>query len=396
MHIRIIHQYFRIPREGGGLRTWHIAHFLKSRGYDVSVITAGNNKGYREANFDGIKVHYLPIYYSNQLHFFSRIHAFWLFVWKSYRLLRHLPPADLHYILTTPLTTGLIGWALKKKIKVPYVFEVGDLWPQAPKELGVIRNPLLLNLAYRLERLCYFHASALVALSPPISRHLKEHSPDQPVYTVPNMSDTNYFKPEVKDSFIEEKYEVAGKFVVSYLGTFGLANHLDYLIESIQRLPEDLPVRFLLMGDGAQYKHLRQMAGENSYIRFIPSGSIMSVREIMNISDAVYVSYKNVAVLETGSPNKFFDGLAAGKLIIVNFKGWIFDLLQKHSCGVHHDPFDGESLLNLLKEFMNSPEKLKEYQHNAHQLAVNQFSTDKVLPVLLDVIEEVIPSGSAH
>ncbi len=385
MHVRIIHQYFRTPEEGGGLRTWYLGKYLKENGFEVSVITGGNIAGYRHITRDGMNIHYLPIYYSNHLGFLSRIHAFWLFVWKSIRLLRKLPDADMHYILTTPLTTGIIGRYFKKRRNIPYIFEVGDIWPEAPKQLKVLRNPILLWLARRLEMKSYKDARALAGLSPHIASYLESKCPGKPTLILPNVSDTRYFQKNPKDPGLEEEFGVQGKFVLSYIGTLGLANQLEFLLDAAAYIPENARVQIFIMGDGAREKALKKYVKPGTPVKFLPHGSRDEVRRLLNVTDAVFISFRDVPVLATGCPNKFFDGLAAGKLIVLNFRGWIWGLVNTNSCGIHCWPDDPESLWEKLQPFLEDPAKLEEYQENARNLA-EIFRPDKVFAPLADYL----------
>ncbi len=396
MHVRIIHQYFRLPEEGGGLRTWYMGKYLLDHGYEVSIITAGNISGYKRRNVDGLDVHYLPVYYSNHLGFLSRIHAFWLFVWKTVRLSAKLPRPDVHYILTTPLTTGIIGSWLKQRYNVPYIFEVGDLWPEAPHQLGVLRQKWLLNLARRLENKSYENAASLVGLSPEISSFLEDKNPGKRVHTIPNVSDTGFFQPAPASSEMENFLDSKNSFVISYIGTLGQANHLEYLIEAVARKPDNLDVRVIIMGDGAQASKLKELAKPYPSIRFLNHGNRDAVRDLLRATDAVYISFKDVPVLTSGSPNKFFDGLAAGKMIIINFDGWIRKLIEKHSCGFWHSPNHPEQLWEKLIPFTRNNKMLSEFQRNARQLGEESFRPDIVFSKLPDVLSPFSPGDSVH
>lgn len=386
MHIRIIHQYFRTPEEGGGLRTWYMGKYLLSKGYKVSIVTGGSSSGYQCRLIEGMEVHYLPIYYSNHLGFLSRLHAFWLFVWRSIRLLRKLPKADIHYILTTPLTTGLIGQYFKKYRNIPYIFEVGDIWPEAPRQLKVLRNPVLLWLARYLEKKSYEGAIALAGLSPAISSYLDNACPGKPVLMLPNVSDTEYFKKEVKDPELEEHFQVQGKFVLSYIGTLGLANNLEYLLDAAAAIPKEANIQIIIMGDGARESYLKNYVQPGAPVRFLPHGSRDKVRDLLNVTDAVFISFKDIPVLSTGCPNKLLDGLAAGKLITLNFRGWIWSIVKGHSCGIHYWPDDPEGCWEKLQPFLEDPVKLEQYQENARNLAEAGFRPEVVFAPLNDFL----------
>lgn len=379
MRIYIIHQYYKTPETGGAIRSFYIANHLKELGHDVKVITARNNKAYTVDNSDGYDVHCLPIYYENHLSFISRVHAFILFAWKAYQLLKKLPKPDLNYVITTPLTTGFIAKRAQKKLGIPYIFEVGDLWPDAPIELGILKNSFLKWLSYRWEKKFYQGAYAIVALSNDIKNRIVQKCPEKKIDIITNFADSGLFDVAEKNPQMIEKYGVKDQFVISYLGTVGLANHLEYLLDAARVVQEE-KIKFIVAGAGAKYDHIKELAQESGLqnIEFLSHRSKYELKELINITDAVYISFKDAPILATGSPNKFFDGLAAGKLIIINFKGWIKDLIEKESCGFYHDPANPDSFLQNLLPYINSGKTLKLAQQNAHHLA-NEFSPDKQL-----------------
>ena len=110
------------------------------------------------------------------------------------------------------------------------------------------------------------------------------------------------------------------------------------------------------------------------------------MREVLNQSDAVYVSFKDVDVLGTGSPNKFFDSLAAGKLSIINFNGWIKNVIQKNKCGFHHNPNDPSEFVRKIRVFLESPELLIKYQRNSRKLAELYYDKDIQITKLLKIL----------
>ncbi|MEQ8476980.1 glycosyltransferase family 4 protein [Fulvivirga sp.] len=388
MRVCLIHQYYKTPESGGAIRSYYIAKHLHEQGHDVTVITARNNKAYTIENDLGFEVHSLPIYYENHLSFLSRIHAFILFVWAANRLIRKLPKFDLNYVISTPLSTALIALKSKKRYGTPYVFEVGDLWPEAPIQLKVIKNPILKSIALKLERNAYRKAAKIVALSKDIKTAIQQKVPEKEVEVITNFADMDFFKPEEKKRDYLNKYQVQDKFVISYLGTVGMANELEYLIEvaEISRIVENL--HYFIVGGGARFNKIRTLAESKGLknITFANQVDKYEVRQILNITDAIYVSFKNVPVLATGSPNKFFDGLASGKLIVINFKGWIKKAIEEHGCGFYYDPKSPKEFLNRLTTYLEDHGKLEQSKMNARELA-DKFSLQNQLPKLDKVLE---------
>ena len=378
MKVLYIHQYFNTPDEGGSIRSYLLARELVKKGVEVELITA-HSTSEATKEIEGIRVHYLHVSYDNSLNYKNRVLAFLKFVFLAIKKTYTIKGVDVCYVMTTPLTTGLIALWMKWVRRKPYIFEVGDLWPLVPIEMGILKSKISQLLLFWFEKLCYRQASGLVGLSPDIADHIGTLAPGRPVEIIPNISDTFFFRLEVKSDLLKKRYNLNEEFVISYTGTFGRANHLKYLLDAA-KICIGLPVRFLIVGDGAENVSLQEMKETNGLnnVDFWPSTNKEGVREILNVSDAVYISFADVPSLWTGSPNKLFDGLAAGKLIITNFGGWVSDLIKSNDAGFSHDPKDLASFQEKLLLFINNKSILQSFQNNARKLAENSFSLDRL------------------
>ncbi len=380
MNILYIHQYFFTPEEGGCTRSYELAKGLVMHGHEVILITAHNQKsGIHE--IDGIKVHYLPIKYKNAFGFIRRIYAFLKFVYLAKKTAAKMEKIDLAYVMTTPLTTGLIALHLKEKKNIPFYFEVGDLWPAAPIQMGVIKNRFLITQLQKFERKCYFEATKVIALSPAIRNYIETISPQTKVHILPNLADCDFFRPADKT----RKLEPNKLFNVGYFGTFGKANDLEKMV-SVAKECKELPVAFHLMGEGAEEKHLRTISKGLTNIFFYTFGNKRQVKSLMERMDAVYISFKNVEILNTGSPNKFFDGLAAGKLILLNFGGWIRSVVEEHKCGFYHDPQHPVEFCRKIQPFLKNPTLLKTYQKNSRLVAKKYYDKPLAIEKLIKIL----------
>jgi glycosyltransferase involved in cell wall biosynthesis len=110
------------------------------------------------------------------------------------------------------------------------------------------------------------------------------------------------------------------------------------------------------------------------------------LKRVLNVTDAAYVSFARKSILETNSPNKFFDALAAGKLIITNTKGWVKDIVESDSCGFYYDPDKPMEFVNAIKPFVESSNKLKEAQKFAREIAETKFARSAQVKKLIDLI----------
>jgi glycosyltransferase involved in cell wall biosynthesis len=378
MKIIYLHQYFKTPEEGGAIRSWHLAGALAKAGHEVELITAHNKNIYEERMINGFRVHFLPVPYKNNFGSFKRILSFIRFSKLAYQKAREFKDADLCYASSTPLTVGLIALNLKEKFGIPFYFEVRDLWPEAPIQMRVIKNYFVKRYLYKLEEKIYYQAKKVIALSPGIEKGILYVEPEKEVVMIPNMSDCNFFNMGEKSDELLSKYNIPkDKFVISYTGSLGKANRLEFLLDIAQESAKSyLPLTFLIAGEGGEAEHLMAKAilHQLKNVIFIEPGGKNSMREILNISDATYTSFDIKPILETNSPNKFFDSLAAGKLTIVNTKGWLKDLVEKNECGFYADPLDPSDFVKKITSFIKDEELLKKHQQNARVLAEKEFS----------------------
>ena len=381
-----IHQYFKTPKEGGAIRSYHIAKGMVDNGYSVEMITTHNQKNYEQNDIEGIKVHYLPIPYSNDFGVIGRIIAFLRFVKQASQLIKQLDRPDLIYATSTPLTVGMIALRVKRKLGIPYIFEVRDLWPEAPIQLGILRFRPLISKLKRLEKKIYEQATAIVALSPGILEHILQIETAAEVVLIPNMADTSFFQQE-------KVVDKSKPFTIGYFGAFGYANNTDFLLE-IAKTCEDagLDVHFLFAGEGAYFNDLKGKIanfGLNN-IRMFEQQDRATVRKLMREVDACITSFLPNEILDTTSPNKFFDGLATGKLSIVTTQGWLKEIVEQERCGFRIDATKPTDFPRLIKPFMEDDVKLQEFQSNARRIAEERFSREVLVNRLIGFIDSAL------
>lgn len=375
--ILILHQHFNTPEKGGAIRSYYLAKALVDRGMKVVVITAHNEKNYKKEITEGIEVHYLPVAYNNRFGFAARSWSFLKYVKGVTGLAGQFKDFNYCYAISVPLTVGLAAQWIKSRYKIPYIFEVGDLWPDAPIQMEFVNNYFFRETLYLLEKSIYNSAHSVVALSPAIQSAIEKKVPGKKVHLIPNMADCEFYKPERKDPAREERFQVQNKFVVSYIGAVGVANGLDYFLECANAARKaELPIHFFICGDGALVERLKNNAKQLSLanLTFLDFTNRKGVHELMNVTDASFICYKQVPILETGSPNKFFDGLAAGKLIIINFGGWIKKEIEENQCGFYANPQQPTDFVKKINPFLADRHLLTQYQNASRDLAEKKYS----------------------
>ncbi len=378
MKIIYIHQYFKTYEEGGSSRSYYLARSLVEAGHEVEMITSYNGSQYKKQLIDGISVHYLPVFYKNGFGFWRRMLAFSHFIWQAYRCAMAVPGADLCYATSTPLTVGIIALLLKKRRHLPFYFEVRDLWPLAPVELGFIRNRFVKKKLFALEASIYREATKIIALSPAMAQYVAARCERRKVHVIPNMADCDFFRKEKKQDSLLQKFDITTQIVVTYFGAVGQVNRVDHLLE-VARFAQQSGLHnivFMIAGEG-KMRHALQQKTIRYRLRnthFLGHLTKHEVRDLLNVTDAVYISFDEHPVLETSSPNKFFDALSAGKLCIVNTNGWIRELVELEGCGFYADPKEPAQFINQLFPYLTNKTLLEQVQHRARMLAENHFA----------------------
>lgn len=385
MRICYIHQYFVTPQQGGATRSYHLAKGMVDHGIQVDMITAHEENFYDFKQIDGINVHYLPVSYSQQMGFLRRIWSFLSFVWQARQLLPKLPRPDYLYITSTPLTTGLLGLWAKRRLVVPFIFEVRDLWPDAPIQIGVIRSPLLKHFLWTLEKRIYRHALKIIALSPGIANAIRQKEPLATVYVIPNFADTTSLFPEEKKTERLQKYGLKNTFTIIYAGALGKVNALDEILA----LAAASDFQYVILGQGSELPRLQSEVAKRglSTIKFFPFGSKKKVWELMSCADMALISFKRLPIFETNSPNKFFDALAMGKAILLNQKGWLWELVQEYEVGIYHCLPNTQETLEALTILSKDAARLKRMQSNARELAEKYFTVEIALAKTLHILD---------
>jgi glycosyltransferase involved in cell wall biosynthesis len=368
VRILYLHQFF-VTREGvGGTRSYEFARRFVERGHAVRMVTAGEGPKV----VDGIEVVAVRGAYADYMRATAmsnagRMAAFARFAAGATVAALRGPRPDVIYATSPPLTMAIPALAASLRWRAPMVFEVRDLWPEAPIQMGALRNPVARALARALERAVYARSTSLVALSPGIQAAL----PPGKATLVPNSADLDLFDPSPHD----------GPFQVAYFGAMGEANDLTAAVDAARLLPD---VSFVLMGDGKRREALERSAPPN--VRF-QSGSKADVALLAAESSACLTLFKDVPVLATNSPNKLFDTFAAGRPAIVNMDGWMRELVEQNDAGLYARAGDAAELAEKIAWLRDNPDRAEEMGRNARALAEREFGRDELAGRVLSVLE---------
>lgn len=415
MKILYFHQYFNTPEMSGGTRSYEMARRLVAAGHEVHMITSWVNEtdktDWYTTEEAGIHVHWFPNYYNNKMSYLDRIKAFFKFAFHAAKKGKSFKNVDVVFATSTPLTIALPAVAAAKKLNVPMVFEVRDLWPELPIAMGALKNKFTQKLAYVLESWAYKNSDSIIALSPGMRDGIvKAGYSYNKIAVIPNSSDNELF--EVSSSLVENfrsKFDWLGKRkLVVYTGTFGIINGVSYLVDLAEKVYKlDSEIRFLLIGAGAEFELVKEYAIKKGILNLnlfildsIPKKEIPVVLKSATLSTALFIDKPE---MRANSANKFFDSLAAGTPILINYGGWMVDIIEHNNCGLVVWNKTIEQAAVDLVEFVGNESQLAQAASNAKKLAQTQFDRDNlaiqfsnVLDFTLDKRSQSISSITEH
>jgi glycosyltransferase involved in cell wall biosynthesis len=402
VRILYLHQYFNTPDMGGGTRSYEMGRRFVAWGHSVEMVTTdrqpAGRRGWYMTESGGMRVHWLPVPYSNRMSFPRRIVSFLAYAIRS-AIHAIFLDADIVFATSTPLTVAIPARLVARIKRIPLVFEVRDLWPEVPIEVGALRNTLSILAARWLERSTYMRSTYVVALSPGMADGVEATGyPRARIVVAPNSCDIGSF---ARDSSSIRAYRdsypwLGDRPLVAYTGTLGYANEVTFLVEvAAEMLSLNPAVRFLIVGDGSEYDAIVASAREkgvfenNLFItKKIPKRAIV---DVICSADLLLSLFRKLPSLEANSANKFFDALAAGKPIAINYGGWQANILRETGAGIILEREPAMAAAEILR-FLTDKESLAKAGTAASLLAHERFNRDTISRIVEGTLNNAVRS----
>lgn len=390
VRIVYIHQHFNFPWEPGWQRPWQFARRLARAGHEVTVICGGPQKQIQQ--LEGVRVHRLAVPYENAMAFGQRVRSFISFMTRACFYASRVK-ADVVFSSSTPLTTAVPGIVAAKLRRAPFVFEVRDLWPEAPVALGFLKNRTAIRAAQRLEKIAYRSAAHVIALSPGMEEGIKRVWPKARTTVVPNASDVENFAAarQNRDVVRAELGWSEDETVLFYAGSFGVTYDVPWLVRLAGELAaRSSTFRVVAYGEGADTENCRRIATEYGLppLEVLP-GKIprTEIERMLPAADFAVSTLVDNPALEVNSLNKVFDALAAARPVLFNHNGWLPDVLDAHGAGFRLSRDPAEAAVDLIQRLEEGSLDREGASRAALELARTQFDRDLLFYRFLGVLE---------
>jgi len=410
MNILLIHQYFLEEDDSGGSRWNEFTRVWTAQGHTITVLAGMmhyNGKEKRaeykgkyfvwkkQGNVNVLRCHVSEAY---NKHFIGRLWGYFSFMFSSLYagLFKAKGKYDVVIVTSPPLFVGVSGYLVSRLRRMPFVFEVRDLWPESAIDTGVLTNKLIIKLAYWVEGFIYKHARLINVLTPAFYNTLrdKKHIPENKLIQISNASDFSLSEELLQTLDVpafRKQHDLEGHFVITYVGAHGVANYLEQLLDAGDAL-KDTNVLFLLIGQGMEKDKLVKMATERNItnVRFLDSVPKAEVFRYILASEMGASVLKRVDTFKTVYSNKTFDYMSCKKPILMAIDGVSRELVEAAAAGVYVEPENISEYNRIIRQYLYDPERLKREGESGYRFAKDNFDREVLAKKYIDYISKII------
>jgi colanic acid biosynthesis glycosyl transferase WcaI len=415
MKILYVSQYFPPEMGAPAARAAELARHWASAGHDVTILTGFPNHPtgvippeYRDKfrhlvvreQTNGVNVvrTWLLPFPNRKAH--ERMLNYSSFCASAASTGLFLSRPDVVIASSPQLLVGLSGWWLARWKRVPFVFEVRDLWPESLAAVGMgSENSMLHRVLSKIAGFLYRHCDRVVVVTPAFQDYLVKHwrTPREKISVIENGVETQVFAPE---SFAGEpagglrrELGAEGKFIVSYIGTMGMAHGLETILEAAAQLQKtNLEIVFLMLGEGAEKERIVALARERglSNLRFVDQQPRERIPAYICVSDACLVLLKKTELFKTVIPTKMLEFMSCARPVILGVDGQARAILEEARGGLVIEPENADALVTAIRHLAGSRDMGRELGQNGRQFIVRKFSRRRTAEEYIRVLERLL------
>jgi glycosyltransferase involved in cell wall biosynthesis len=375
VNILFISENFPPETNAAATRVFERAVYWVRWGHRVTVITQAPNfpqgkllAGYSNAwhqveERDGIRVVRVKTFISPNRGVLGRSLDFLsFFVTATLAGFREGNP-DIVCATSPQFFAAVAGWLIGALRRIPFVFELGDLWPLSISAVGAMKKGLALSLMEKVELFLYHNSAAVAALTHAFKRNLVSRGINaDKVQVVINGVDLSRYAPQSRNAFLAQEWGLSGKFVVGYVGTHGMAHGLSNVLNAAARLSGCPDIAFLFVGGGAEREQLVAEARARglSNVSFAEPQPKERMPAVWSLCDVALVHLKDTAAFAEVIPSKIFEAMAMGLPILLACPaGEASELIERYSAGLWVPPGDPDALAKAVMQLARTPDECK-------------------------------------
>lgn len=405
MHILFLTDNFPPEVNASASRVYERACYWVKWGHEVTVITCApnfpegklfpgyKNKFYQVEMLDGIKVVRVKTFIAKNKGFFFRTLDFISYMPMAILASFKQRQPDLVIATSPQFFTAISAWIISKFKRKPFIFELGDLWPESIVAVGAMQKGRIYKALEKFELFLYKQSNKVIALTQAFKDNLvaRKINPEK-IQVVINGVDLSRYSLQERSAEIIDKYNLKNKFVIGYIGTLGMAHGLENVLHAAEKLQHENDIVFMFVGAGADQDKLQQQAAtmQLNNVLFIPRQSKQDILKYWSVCDLAMIHLKNSKVFKTVIPSKLFEAMAMGlPIILVAPDGEATKLIHANNSGVWLYPDHPAELASEIIGLKNNPQQLQQYSQN-NLLACKNYSRELQAKKMLDVLTDLV------
>jgi len=385
-----------------------LAEGLQDLGHDVTVLTGFPNwpsgklyPGYRirlwqRETIHGVPVIRVPLYPDHSTSAVKRTLNMISFVFFATLLGPSLVPrVDIVHVVHPPLLTiGPSIWLYCQVRRIPFTYEIQDMWPETMQATGLMTNRLANTLVGWFAKWVYRRAAAIRVISPGFRSNLiNKGVPAEKIHAISNWTDTDFFRPQEHDPELAESLGLAGHFNVMYAGTMGRAQGLETVMEAAWLLKDLSDVQFVLVGDGLQLDRLKHMARDRvlTNVKFLGRYPAEQMPGLFALAHALLVHLRDEPLFRITIPHKTLDYLASSVPVLAAVEGDAADVVTSAQAGLTCPPGDGQAMADTVRQlYALSAAERKTMANNGRSVACERFGRLHLIGQIAEMMQTVI------
>jgi hypothetical protein len=366
----------------------HCREWVK-KGHRVTVVTCApnfpkgkvfdgyQNRAFHRETIEGIEVVRVWSYITANEGFVRRILDYLSFMLSAIVASPRIRGVDVVIGTSPQFFTAVAAYVVSRMKRIPFVFELRDLWPESIKAVGAMKDSFAIRMLERLEMFLYRKAARIVSVTDSFKQVLIRRGIDgSKIEVVTNGVDISRFQPRAKDPELTRQLGLEGKFVAGYIGTHGMAHALETLVEAAARL-RDEGFAFIFLGDGARKQVLREMAERLKLdnVIFIDSVPKADVPRYWSLLDVSVIHLRKTELFTTVIPSKLFECMGMGIPVLHGVEGESADIVRREKVGIPFEPEGVDQLCEALRSLKSDPAKLQNFRRECLRAANNYDRT---------------------
>ncbi|GIW33099.1 glycosyltransferase family 4 protein [Meiothermus sp.] len=408
MRFLFLTQYFPPEIGAAQVRLASVVRELVRLGHEVEVVTALPNyptgrifADYRgkfalEETWEGVRVQRTWLYPAMGTGVRRLLNYFSFAATSLWALLRARKP-DFIFVESPPLFLSITAFLASRWFRVPFIFNVADLWPDSVRQLGLMKEGPLLRLAAGLERWSYQKATYVTAVTEGIQKILltEKGLPSHKVVYLPNGVDTTLFRPLPPDQALAKELGLEGKKVILYAGNHGYAHGLEVALQAAQHLSNP-DIVLVLIGDGSEKKRLMEMAQEMALrnVRFLDPQPPAYIARLYSLAVAGLSTLRDSPLFEMTRPVKIFAGMSCAKPIVYVGKGEGARLIETAQAGLVSPPENPEALARHILQIVDEPQLAQRLGENGRRYVEEHLSWSSLIQSWLESLQPKQPQSA--